>query len=134
MLALFLAALTSTPSLVKRPFIISELSSSPAVRHDLDGVAGRWSSSSSKLLKLSNMPKIKEKKTRPIAFFYSNDAAAVVYLLRASDSTTWKKFCPDIENHGAATGADDIMMSMFRALHGGLEQTDDLADEGGSKS
>ena len=77
---------------------------------------------------------IKEKKTRPHAFFYSNDAAAVVYLLRASDSTTWKKFCPDIENHGAATGADDIMMSMFRALHGGLEQTDDLADEGGSKS
>eukprot|EP00966_Prymnesium_polylepis_P157672 3644065-Prymnesium_polylepis.1 len=25
----------------------------------------------------------------------------------------WKKLCDDMDNHGAATGADDIMMSML---------------------
>ena len=78
------------------------------------------------------MPKTaQETHERPYKFYFGEEAAALIYLLRAADATTFHKYCPDIENHGSLTGADDIILSMFKALHGALTPVlDELPDEG----
>ena len=81
------------------------------------------------------MPKTaQEINERPYIFKFGEEAAALIYLLRAADATTFRKYCPDIENHGSITGADDIILSMFRALHGAVIATLDELPEEGTKS
>ena len=81
------------------------------------------------------MPKTaQEINERPYILKFGEEAAALIYLLRAADATTFRKYCPDIENHGSITGADDIILSMFRALHGAVIATLDELPEEGTKS
>ena len=77
------------------------------------------------------MPKTKaEHVERPWRFYLNDEGAALVHLLRSLNDTDFKKYCPDIVNHHSCTGVDDLMLSMFRALLGRIEQVGDVPAEG----
>ena len=83
------------------------------------------------LLPSAEMPKTKgEKKDRPYVFYFGEEAAALVHLLRAMGPDEFRKYCPDIELHGACTQPDDMLVSMFRALHGDIRKIGELPEQG----
>ena len=51
---------------------------------------------------------VQEKKERPYGFKFDEEAAALVHLLRHASPADFKKYCPDLEQHGACTGVDDM--------------------------
>ena len=78
------------------------------------------------------MPKAKEpKEEKPYGFYFNEKAAALIQLLRHCDLATFHKFCPDISNAArSGLGADDILLSLFGAMHGDLKQICELPAEG----
>ena len=82
----------------------------------------------------SEEPKPKKEKeawelARPHKFMFSAEANSLVCLFRLNP-TEAKKYCADLEVIDGNTGADEMMLSMFRHLQGTLQPTGKELAEG----
>ena len=66
---------------------------------------------------------------RPHKYMFGVEADSLVCLFRLNPAEA-KKYCSDLDVIDGNTGADEIMLSMFRKLQGSLEPTGNVLEEG----
>lgn len=60
-------------------------------------------------------------------------ATALVHLLRNCDAAEFKKYCPGVTQRGSCTSVSEMLLAMFRALHGDIVETGEVLDDDEAK-
>jgi hypothetical protein len=66
-------------------------------------------------------------------FLLDDLATALVHLLRNCDAAEFKKYCPGVTQRGSCTSVSEMLLAMFRALHGDIVETGEVLDDDEAK-